>query len=139
MRRQALVLVAALLLAALAVPAIAQDETKYSKCEVPFSFTAGSQEMPAGEYYILQRESGVIEIGTLDNRHVARLVTRDVMLPMPPASTKLVFHQYGEKYFLSRIVRQGDRTGSDVQQPSSERRLALANAAKGKAVELPAK
>ncbi len=133
-KERAVLLLAALLVAGIATLAVAQDETKYAKCQIPFAFTAGNQEMPAGEYWIQNVESGVVEIGSADRHHVARLMTNDVMLPGAARESKLLFKRYGDKTYLSRILRQGDPVGSDVQQTRAE--LALARAAAAKPVEV---
>ena len=126
--QRVVLLLAVLFVPLLAVMVEAQAETNYATCKVPFAFTAGNQEMPAGEYEITQRDAGLVEINTLDNRHVVVVMTGNVELPAVPANTKLLFNRYGDRYFLARVVRQGDRTASDVLQTPTERRLARAGA-----------
>jgi hypothetical protein len=50
---------------------------------------------------------------------------------------RLVFHQYGDQYFLSQIWTAGGNTGRELLMPRWERQLAK-NAVKGRSVALTA-
>ena len=73
-----------------------------TKATIPFDFTVGQQVLPAGTYLITQLSAGVIDF---DNR--TRLVHLRVgVIPADSVSerpNRMVFHQYGDRYFLSQV------------------------------------
>ena len=97
------------------------------KATVPFPFTVGKTEVPAGTYTINSISQSVIAI----RDHAGRSFF-SVVIPERPArkdgTPKLVFNKYGNKYFLSQVSRG---LGSNVMQlPTSklEKELRIANA-----------
>ena len=99
-----------------------------AKAAVPFAFTVGHTEMPAGTYVISPVSSSVIAIrdaytgkGVLSFVRAERAGSSDDL-------PKLVFSKYGSRYFLWQVSRG---YGSDVMQlPTSklEREMQIANA-----------
>ena len=87
---------------------------------VPFNFTVGKAEMPAGTYTISRAGafSSVIEIkGSTTKKSVVSMV-RSGGTSSSDSTAKLVFNQYGERYFLSQVTRG---YGADVMQlPTSK-------------------
>jgi hypothetical protein len=73
-----------------------------TKATIPFDFTVGQQVLPAGTYKITQLSPTVIQ---LDNW--SRLIHFRVgAIPADTVSQRpdrLVFHQYGDRYFLSQL------------------------------------
>ena len=51
------------------------------------------------------------------------LLTRPVRANEAQQETRLVFHQYGELYFLSEIWTVGDATGREIQTSNREKSL----------------
>lgn len=91
------------LLAAAAVPASAQSGTAIKlNGEVPFAFVSGDRTMQAGHYSIEIKQE---QVRFLDaHGHPVQVVVsnpqQDSDRDMQP---RLVFHQYGETYFLWQI------------------------------------
>ena len=96
------------------------------KATVPFPFTVGKTEVPAGTYTINSISHSAIVIRGTESGGVVTVVG-----PGPDtndSTPKLVFNKYGDKYFLSRISRG---SGSGVMQlPTSklEKELRIASA-----------
>jgi hypothetical protein len=96
------------------------------KVNVPFNFIANKSVMPAGEYTIdtLITSSNSLLI------HSTTLKTGDIVLSNPCESrdaasqSKLVFHRYGDRYFLSQIWVQGETIGR--QLPRTRREVEVA-------------
>jgi hypothetical protein len=96
------------------------------KVQVPFAFVANGQVMPAGECTIALDVNGrtlmSISSGT---KHAFALPIADES-PNARKKTAVVFHQYGDRYFLTGIMREN---GSGYQLASSrlERELQARN------------
>lgn len=72
---------------------------------VPFNFTVGTAEMPAGTYTISRVSSSVIEItGSTTKKSVVSIV-RSEGASSSDSTPKLVFNQYGDRYSLSQVSR----------------------------------
>ena len=87
------------------------------KTLVPFAFVANGKPMPAGECTIEVVVYGrtLLSISS-GEQHVYALPLPD-QLPNARRKTALVFHQYGDRYFLTGIKREN---GSSYQLPVSE-------------------
>lgn len=94
------------------------------KATIPFDFMAGRTSLPAGEYTV----AALSDIGTLwvsgDSSEKALLNSQAVQASMPAAATKLVFHRYGDQYFLRQIWVQGEIRGRELPETRMERELA---------------
>lgn len=86
--------------------AFAQD--RQVKATVPFSFMVGDKTMPAGTYTITSRSSApdLIAIHNWYLRVTVQAMGRPDQTNTERANV-LVFHQYGNRYFLSRIRSDG--------------------------------
>ncbi len=90
---------------------------------IPFEFTVQNATLPAGAYSLAQlnQTSGVLKIM---NNDTGKAIT---VLTMPsnrtrPETAKIVFHVYGDRYFLSEIRTPSDRQGY-VKPSRTEREL----------------
>jgi hypothetical protein len=125
MKRQAFSLISLLSLLLVAGSAIAQ--TVHVRANIPFNFAVGSKTFPAGTY----------DVGTIDHHDskVLLLQARDGNASMmlnsnaaenltPADKTKLVFNQYGNRYFLSQIWVAGETRGHQLPKTSREKEMA---------------
>jgi hypothetical protein len=97
------------------------------KARVPFSFRAGYGTLPAGDYTIgkdgISQQAVSLSAGK-----------RGVELVMPNITdsrndihgSKLVFHRYGDEYFLAEIWSNVDDTFRKLTVSARERKLAKA-------------
>ena len=96
------------------------------KTQAPFAFVANGKTMPAGECTIAVEVNGrtLLSISS-GEQHVYALPIADVS-PDARKKTALVFHQYGDQYFLTSIQRE---KGTGYQLPPSrlERELQARN------------
>jgi hypothetical protein len=93
---------------------------------IPFNFTAGEKAFPAGKYVferIWKNSDSVWVIRHKDNVGKAMLLTRPVRANETQQETRLVFHQYGDVYFLSEIWTAGDNMGRAIQMSNREKSL----------------
>jgi len=95
------------------------------RAKIPFDFSVGDKKLPAGEY-TFSRLSGfsdnkVISVsGTDAKAHVFQSVFQDSVLTPKDEST-LVFHKYGDQYFLQQIWTSGEQEGAHVPESRGER------------------
>jgi hypothetical protein len=93
---------------------------------IPFNFTAGEKSFPAGKYVIeriWKTSDTVWVIKRKDEVGKTMLLTRPVRANETQQETRLVFHQYGDLYFLSEIWTVGDATGRAIQTSDREKSL----------------
>ena len=113
--------------ALLAAPLCAQSGHQIH-LQVPFGFMAGSSQFPAGEYTVVSDNSnGVVLIRNTNKGPAAFVMTRPAGENNDYDKVKLVFHRYGEQYFLSQVWP----AGSPIRQLNeSAREAELAAAAR---------
>jgi hypothetical protein len=81
----------------------ANGQSYGSKANVPFDFVVGSRNLPAGSYRVssVTPSGDALRISSDDSKNTAARLT------MPASGTaksaKLVFHRYGERYFLTEV------------------------------------
>ncbi len=96
------------------------------KADVPFSFSAGYGVLPAGEYNIAR--SGLGQVMLLSNgRHgVELMIPKTTDWRDNVGTPKLVFHRYGDEYFLAEIWTNADDCVRTLSVHPRERQLAKA-------------
>ena len=110
----------------LLVAACANAQSVNVKANVPFDFVVDNVTIPAGAYSI-QSINDSIGSPTLMIRgnKVGRLVGSNGAENLNPAATShLLFHRYGNTYFLAQIWVQGERHGRELRQTRRETEMA---------------
>jgi hypothetical protein len=120
---------ALLTVASLMAPAGAFAQSR-QQATIPFDFTVGKRVLPAGTYVIAPLGFGMITVrGWKGNELVS------VMTPVTPAhqirkdSNKLIFHKYGDQYFLSEIRGELGETSGKLSTSALELRVQRLQAA----------
>ena len=104
----------------------AQAESSYHvRVRIPFAFKAGSKQMPAGLYDISFPSSHLVLFQDLDP---GKVVTASLMATPSGDGTfqtngRLVFHQYGDQYFLREVWRSGSTSGVTCDASPEERAI----------------
>ena len=94
---------------------------------IPFAFTAGNMTLPAGEYRVekMPLNSVMLLIRSTDGS-VAKIVpTNGAQANGLQAQSKLIFHRYGNRYFLSQVWVEGYAHGRELPESAKEKELAL--------------
>jgi hypothetical protein len=91
---------------------------------IPFEFIVGDKTLAAGQYEVsavgITQEALAIR-GRESNDNVIRLVmTKE---PKENKSARLVFHRYGNTYFLSEVWEGGGGVGRQLKQSGQERAM----------------
>ena len=114
----------ALVIMALALAINANAQIK-AQADIPFSFVVGEKALPAATYQVKDVAMNVIMIQGLDNKEAAMIQfnaaeRRDAHTP------KLVFHKYGDRYFLYQVW-YGEQRGMELRRSKYEKELQLAD------------
>jgi hypothetical protein len=105
--------------------ASAQGLSNRMRAKVPFDFTVGEHQLPAGDYEMQTVASGVVKLYNPETHDV--MIFNAIRLGNPirdSAKGKLVFHKYGDDYFLSEMWWTGTTDGLQPIQSKRERELA---------------
>lgn len=115
-----------LVLMVTAVSVCAQsDRSKVTN--IPFSFIVGQKTLPAGEYTVEPNRKDSHNVWLVQRRDgstCALFTTMPVRASETQEKTKLIFHKYGDQYFLSQIWTAGGNSGRELLMPRLERELA---------------
>lgn len=99
--------------------------SKPVKANIPFDFDAGNKSYPAGAYRVgsIGQASDNLSI-TGYGLTSGLAIAHSVQSNSPSGSSKLVFHRYGDRYFLYQIWVAGDDTGRELPTTRVEKELA---------------
>jgi hypothetical protein len=104
----------------------AQAQARNAVANVPFEFVAANQSMPAGRYVISNINPGSGDLlkiaGSAKNSSLFTLTTR-MQAGKPIEKGKLVFHRYGNRYFLAEVWTAGERDGVKLRKSREEKSL----------------
>jgi hypothetical protein len=108
--RKALLLTAALALVSAMSVVSARAQDRQILAHIPFAFKVGSSTLPAGDYS-LERLGQAQYVWLVRNDHFQAAVLAQASIDgtnMEENSAVLVFHHYGDAYFLSQIQYPGE-------------------------------
>ena len=105
----------------------AQTESqRLMKVNIPFAFAAGDHSLPAGEYLVLTvTPERSIRIVSTDGKHSAIVNTLPNYAKSPSENSRLIFHRYGNEYFLAQVWTAGQNVARDPL--SSRKAMELAS------------
>jgi len=120
-RMTMLLLVATLTLISAAVSANGQS-SRNQVANIPFEFTIGSHTMPAGRYDVSQMTSGgdAVRIRSKNSSQSVIRLSNAIVKPTRTLEGKLVFHRYGNSYFLAEVWSAGYSTGRALRESNAE-------------------
>lgn len=123
MKKQLLVLFG---LGLLLLGASASAQTVNMKVNVPFNFIVSGATLSSGEYTIqgVGTDGNAMLIRTPDNKPKSLVLARRCESLTTSAQTKLVFHRYGDRYFLAQIWMAGNNSGHELPQSRRETEVA---------------
>ena len=118
-----LMLLVALAFATAVVSAQAQSNLT---ANVPFDFVAANKSMPAGRYLISNNNPASGDtlkiVSRMKDASLFVLTTR-LQSSKPAEQGKLVFHRYGNRYFLAEIWSAGTRDGQKLRKSREEKSI----------------
>jgi hypothetical protein len=120
MKRNFIVTLTLVALSLLAVStSFAQDRVK---ANVPFAFQVGKASLPAGTYVVSSAADHAIRIYSRD-ASAAALSTFSTEEKLKRQHAKLVFHKYGNSYFLAEIWDGSGNSGMKLPENKKEAEL----------------
>ena len=131
-------LLCAILLATVFTSAHAQSPGNRVTAQIPFDFSIGDRKLPSGKYSVGRvRQNSDDLVLTVDDEtgHSKAIHTSIPVRNLDlTENAKLVFHRYGDQYFLYQVWPAGTTTGRQFPKSRSERdaQQALTSPAVGK-------
>jgi hypothetical protein len=119
-----LMLVVVLALASAVVSANAQSANKVV-ADIPFEFSVGYKTMPSGEYQMrtIMSAGDALMIQSADAKLSALRQTEATAKMKDNNHARLIFHRYGERYFLAEVWNGANSTGRQLLKSQEERAL----------------
>jgi hypothetical protein len=111
---------------ALLVTTAASAQTIRLKAEIPFGFIVNGATLPAGEYFVTSVDvrGEVLSISDLNSHHNNLILSNSCTSLKVAPKTKLVFHRYGDRYFLNQIWIAGNDSGRELPTSRREKEVA---------------
>jgi hypothetical protein len=120
-------LLAVMMIVAAGASAKAQTLDYRLTANIPFDFTVVDKKLPAGKYWIsrAQQSQGdtVLQVRSAEGKANAVRLTLPVNSLHPMDNGTLVFHRYGDEYFLSEVWAKGASVGRSLTKTRAEREL----------------
>lgn len=106
-------------------PAKAQSLVYGVRANIPFDFKVGDKTFSAGQYAVsrVQQDDAVIKISSLETKANTFRGTIPVTIAKTKNKAILVFHRYGDQYFLAQVWPAGASIGRELPASRSERDL----------------
>src|SRR2546423_13854639 len=112
-----------LVLTITAVSVYAQGNRLVKKVEIPFEFSVNNKVLPAGVYNVERSRENVLLIRSENNHEASASLTVAVQANDAPETGELVFHRYGDTYFLFQVWERGSSDGHQLLESRTERSI----------------
>jgi len=105
-------------------PANAQTRQRVY-AQIPFDFVVGDKTLSAGKYSISSEmmDGSALLIRNVKAKGSAVRLTDGIQSRSDKTNTRLIFHRYGQTYFLAEVWHGGDSTGRVLHASKAERAL----------------
>ena len=118
------ILIATVLLSAVSVYVQAQERPLLT-ATVPFAFTVENSNLPAGAYNVsILPPYNMIKVQSADGRKATMISAIPSRNSGESKQAKLVFHRFGNEYFLAQVWEQGSNVHRDLRRGNRARELA---------------
>ena len=116
--------IALLSVIALAAGAFAYAQQPHNmSADIPFDFNAGTSQMPAGHYTVTSLSPAMVTLRS-DSGQIVTVATHSAETLNPKEPGRLIFHRYGDVYFLAQLWGPGQDTGRELPRSAAERETA---------------
>jgi len=108
---------------ALASAAVANGQSDRVAAQIPFDFIVADKTLRSGRYEVARATTGgeAMAIRSADKTEAIRLASPVQAKDGQTQDAKLVFHRYGETYFLSQVWPGGTSQGRQLAKSKQER------------------
>lgn len=104
----------------------AQSQPHNMSADIPFDFNAGTTQLSAGHYTVTSLSPSMVTLRG-DSGQIITVCTHSAETFNPTVPGRLVFHRYGDVYFLSQLWAPGQDTGRELPRSAAERDAAKGN------------
>jgi hypothetical protein len=95
---------------------------KIGVADVPFSFRIGDRVLPPGSYTVSDRSNGLMELVNSDTQEGMLFIAGSNV--WGKSEPKLVFNNYGDRYFLSQVWFSDQAAGHALAKSRLEKEVA---------------
>ena len=97
--------------------------------QIPFSFYVGDSTLPSGVYTVDTNvtAAGVLCLRSANGRSSVMSLSQHVRSSTGPAQAKLIFHKYGDRYFLAGMELAGSHMTLRLPEGKVEAELRAQN------------
>jgi len=120
--------VATLILSLAGLTGLANAQSGSIIAEVPFNYIVNGKAMPAGECRVRVEGDGMPYLWIAAERRSAFAMPIPDDSSQPAEASSLVFHKYGDRYFLASVKREGQMRSYELPAGSLEKELRASNA-----------
>ena len=89
---------------------------------IPFEFIVADKTLPAGEYQVNRALGNALTIRTSNGDASASRLTNEIQ-PNKDKRARLVFHRYGDRYFLAEVWTGAGDVGRQLLKSRQERAI----------------
>ena len=101
----------------------AKGQSTQAVAKVPFEFIVGDKALPSGQYTVRAVSDTNKAALMISGKSSAIRLTNEIQPNPNKTQARLVFHRYGERYFLSEVWMGADSTGRQLLQSQQERSI----------------
>src|SRR5262249_39830339 len=91
------------------------------RAKIPFDYNVGNATIKAGNCSI--RETETVDVLAIGCAGEMKLALSRMVSGKQATETKLVFHKYGDQYFLAQVWLKGEDTGWELSRTRTENEL----------------
>lgn len=96
------------------------------RMKIPFAFTVADKTFQAGEYYVGAANEKAIAVRSVNGKQAAVALTNSVIDSRGTSLPRVVFHKYGDRYFLTQAWLRASDQGREFYVTSEEAKSARA-------------
>ena len=104
--------------------ALAQGRPGDVLVNVPFSFVVGTHQMQPGHYLVTPATYGILRMYDTENSNNQLFVPVNSIQSSTLKDAKLVFHRYGDTYFLAEVWNGTSDIGKQLIKSKAEKEIA---------------
>lgn len=109
----------------LPLPLLCQSRA-VSSANIPFSFSAGTHVLPAGNYALYRISDFIYSLRSTNGSEAQNFTVYSASSTTAIDRSQLIFHRYGNQYFLTSFWFQGERDGFQMRPGKAEKEIVAA-------------
>lgn len=123
MKKQVLRIVVFAIAISAASAAMAQGTSGDVSVNVPFAFVVDGHHMQPGRYVVTKAANGVLRIYDTEVADNQMFLGVHNIESNTPNGSKLVFHRYGDTYFLAEVWSGDNNIGKELAKSKAEKEI----------------